>query len=187
MIILLTLTCVIPINSAWCAEQKIPDAPEGYTWKKCEAIRASFLMPTGWFFKEEGKGDTKAYFISKESIDSQGMFKTGFSVNVIKNADLKVEIPLLEYTKQTIEALKLFGEVWGINQAGDGVYLKGYGAYLKSRSEEIGSVVQYQLMLENEKTKTLYIIVFESLESEWSDAWKIGETIINNLALETDY
>ncbi len=34
-------------------------------------------MPDGWFFQEEKRGDTVAFFISKESIAKGGQFQTG--------------------------------------------------------------------------------------------------------------
>ena len=52
-----------------------PPAPKGYAWKRIESVKASFLVPEGWHFKEETKDGTRAFFITKEDIDKNGSFE----------------------------------------------------------------------------------------------------------------
>ncbi len=165
----------------------LPPAPKGYSWRWFESIKAGLLVPQGWFVKEENKGGTRAFFITKESIDKGGRFKTGFSLNVIENSPKKTGSPPSEYTKQFISKMASTTQSSEVRPVGDGTYFKGYGGFFRFRPTKEDAVVQYTLALGNDKTGTLYICTFESPEREWSGAWKLGSTIMDNLALETEF
>ena len=62
--------------------QDPPPAPKGFAWKRIESVKATFLVPEGWHFKEETKDGTRAFFITKEDIHKNGTFEIGLSVNV---------------------------------------------------------------------------------------------------------
>lgn len=172
---------------AIAGKEDLPNPPQGYTWQWCEGIKAGFLKPDGWYFKEEEKGDTKAFFISKESADKEGMFKTGLSVNAVKYASVKTRKLPSEYARESINKMRLLLECKDSFPAGDGVYFKGYACICHSKSPLLVMVMQYTLALGNDNTGTFYLIVFESPETEWDQAWKIGRPIIDNLALESEY
>ncbi|MDP3790421.1 MAG: hypothetical protein Q8R48_08505 [Candidatus Omnitrophota bacterium] len=97
--------------TCYAGKSDLPAAPEGYSWKSCAGMQASFLLPDRWFFKEEEKDGTQAVFITKESLKKVKIYKTG----------------------------------------------------------------------------TVYLCVFESPEAEWKNTWPIGTTIVDNLALETEF
>jgi len=185
--LLVIFTVVFAYSVSPAGEKDLPPAPQGFFWKWCEAIKAGFLMPDGWFFKEEWQGETKAIFITKESIEKEVMFKTGLSVNVIQNAEKKTGIIPSAYAKNFIDNIQSKIQSWGLNSVGDGVYFKGYGVFSRSESRESGSIVQYTLIMGNDIKGTLYIIIFESPEVSWDENWKTGNIIIDNLALESEF
>jgi len=165
----------------------LPPAPKGYSWRWFESIKAGLLVPQGWFVKEESKSGTRAFFITKESIDKGGRFKTGFSLNVIQNSPKKTGSAPSEYAKQFINKMASTTQSSEVRPVGDGTYFKGYGGFFRSRPPKEDAVVQYMLALGNDKTGTLYICTFESPEREWSGAWKLGSKIMDNLALESEF
>lgn len=165
----------------------LPPAPKGYSWRWFESIKAGLLVPQGWFVKEDTKGGTRAFFITKESIEKGGRFRTGFSLNVVQNSPKKTGSPPSEYAKQLINKMVSTTQSSEVRPVGDGTYFKGYGGFFRSRPPKEEIVVQYMLVLGNDKTGTLYICAFESPEREWNTAWKLGSAIMDNLALETEF
>src|SRR6185295_18826881 len=157
---LLAIGCVV----SWTYAADLSLAPPGYTWKRFDKIQASFLVPNGWFIKEEQKGSTTAIFITKESIEKQRRFQTGLSVNVIKDPKTSTGSAPSTYAKLFIERMSKKGAA--IKPFGDGTYLKGYWGLFRSKNPENTMVMQYTSALGNDKTGTLYIFIFESPESE---------------------
>ena len=47
-------------------------------------MKAAFLKPSGWFYREETQPGTLAVFITKEDISKVGEFQTGMSLNVFQ-------------------------------------------------------------------------------------------------------
>lgn len=60
----------------------LPKAPVGFTWQEVPELKAAFLKPEGWFFKQENKNGTLAYFITQEDLAKNGEFATGLTINV---------------------------------------------------------------------------------------------------------
>ena len=168
-------------------EINLPKAPEGFSWQLCPSIKAGFLVPDGWFFKEEEQQGTKAFFISKESIDQNVIFKTGLSVNVFSKSSVKTGMMPSLYAKKFIMTMNSMVPSDKIQAIGDGVYFKGFGTISISKPAGAEAVKQYTLAMGNDISDTLYIFVFESPESEWDQAWEKGSVIIDNLALDTEY
>jgi hypothetical protein len=154
-------------------QPKLPDAPSGYTWKICPKIKGAFLFPYGWHFKHQ----TEGYFITKEKIESdKSRFLTGLTVNVIKNIPGKAKVLPSQYIK-VIQSKKVLIKKW-TNKMGP---FNGYGCEYKSK----GSVI-YNLLIANDKTGTLYLILYEAPENEWEEAWKIGAPILKKLYIDDE-
>jgi len=41
-------------------------------------------------------------------------------------------------------------------------------------------------MVANPKTNTLYLFIFESPETNWDSAWKIGKQILDSLVIDDE-
>jgi len=59
------------------------------------------------------------------------------------------------------------------------------GCEMKDR-DATGTIVMRELAVANQKTNTLYLLIFESPESEWGTASKTGEQIMDKLALDDE-
>ena len=46
--------------------------------------------------------------------------------------------------------------------------------------------ISHVLIITNTRTRTFYFCLFESVESKWKEAWKIGEQIVQTLILNDD-
>ena len=156
-----------------------PPAPKGYAWKRIESVKASFLVPEGWHFKEEMKDGTRAFFITKEDIDKSGSFETGLSVNV---QTLKKD-PAQERAAAFVGEIATSHEVldaWGTETG----VMKGYACRVRRVSPEHPPLIIDVLAIGNSRTNTLYLIFFESPEATWAAAWKQGEPILTSFLLD---
>ena len=44
----------------------------------------------------------------------------------------------------------------------------------------------HNLVIANDRTGMIYIVLYEAPESEWKEAWKIGEPILKQLIIVDD-
>ena len=157
----------------------LPAPPPGFTWQEIPELKAAFLRPEGWFFKREEDKGTLAYFITKESIENGGEFQTGLTVNVFRHKKDSAVETAKYYVDQL--AAKKHGEKWS-KEVGP---FKEFGCLIKD-TDSSGTIVSQTLMVANPKTNTLYLFIFESPESDWDSAWKIGKQIMDALAIDDD-
>jgi hypothetical protein len=172
LVVLLALIQSIP-------PKDLPKPPDGFSWQKVPEIKAAFLKPTGWFFKEERVTGSLALFITKENIGENGQFQTGLTVNVFH---LKKD-SAIDRGRALIENL-------ATNHGGKALQ-QTFGPFqefssLVTISGSTPQTKMYALTVANPKTNTLYMFIFESPESEWESAWKIGKPIIDELALDDE-
>jgi hypothetical protein len=172
------------ITAAALKAQAPPPAPEGYSWKKLDAIKAAFLMPNGWHFKEETHGTTLAYFFSEENIDAKGEFETGLTLNVIHLQEDKAQ----ERAVATLAALAQTpgNELQDAWETETGV-LKGIGGRIRTTEKGHLPLMMVMLAIGNARTNTLYLLLFESPESRWKQAWEKGEKMLKLLMLDDEY
>lgn len=155
----------------------LPTPPAGFTWQEIPELKAALLKPEGWFYKREEQKGTLAYFISKEDIDKNGRFQTGLTVNVLH---LKKD-SAVERGKGIIQELATTKNVKAFEQ--DAGSFRKFACLAKD-TDSSGTTVMYTLAVANPKTNTLYLIVFESPESDWDAAWKVGKQMVDILPLE---
>ena len=144
----------------------------------------AFLKPTGWHYKHVEQKGQHACFITKEDIDAEGSFQTGLSVNMILLSHLKTGISASEYAKQFIrtatgerEPLKSWSSTQGP--------FKAHGCVIRDDSGG-PPVFVYNLIIANDRTGTIYVVLYEAPEAEWEKAWKIGEPILKELIILDD-
>ena len=161
------------------ADPPPPKAPAGFAWKNVASIKAAFLLPDKWFFKEELRKDVRGIFLSKENIDQSGKFETGLTINVFKN---KKDAPAR--ARQYIAEQAQGGDVVNLWEAENGV-LKLYGVRLHVKRDP-PAFTEHVLAIGNEKTDTLYVLMFESPDATWDEAWKKGEVMLGNFRLDDE-
>ncbi|EMK02344.1 MULTISPECIES: hypothetical protein [unclassified Leptospira] len=163
--------------------KQLPNPPEGYQWLSLKEIKGFILKPKNYYFKTEVKGGTIAYFVTKEDIDKLGRFKTGLSINVVRGLKDKKAIDLVgSYYESYKSKQNLLSSDRITLDVIDGVRIR----FVDLNEAENEKVRQEIIFLANTKTNTFYIISFEYPEKDASASEKVGPTILNNLALETE-
>jgi hypothetical protein len=175
VISLLIFLAALFVHAVPATEHPVP--PPAFTWQEIPELKAAFLRPEGWFFKREEDKGTLAYFITKESIANGGEFQTGLTVNVF-----------LRKKDDAVEAAKYYIDQWAAKKHAD-KWSKGVGPFkefgcLVKDTDSSGTTISQMLMVANPRTNTLYLFIFESPESEWNPAWKIGKQIMDALAID---
>jgi len=172
----LIFTIFIAINSLFVAANEFPDPPGGFTWVEFDAGKSAFLKPDGWHLKVESKNGTEALFITKESIESEGRFDTGLTVNYISGVKAKTGVIASQYAQAFLSRaedkhtrLKSFKSEIGENITGFGLRVR--------LDREPAQIVHYFLVADDE-ADSLRIIMFESPGASWESAWVIGQQLL---------
>jgi hypothetical protein len=176
---LLTAAAIALMASVSVSAEKPAPAPPGFQWKNVASIKAAFLVPDGWFFKEELRKDVRGIFITRESIDQAGKFETGLTINVFPH---KKDAPAR--ARQFIAEQAVAGDVVNTWEKENGA-LKLYGVRLHV-TRNPPAFTEHILAIGNDKTDTLYIFLFESPDKTWDEAWKKGEVILGNFRLDDE-
>jgi len=179
-IILLVFAFGLNNNNPSNNQDELEAAPEGYAWQSLDNVKAFVLVPDDWFFHAEQKGNTYAYFITKEDYtkDPNGMFVTGFSINVFTNMGNN---NALEYANKFAEQMQKDNEVIFIK---DHEFSNFKGKILRIKNKE--QYIQYMIVA-NTKTNKLYLTYFESSITRWEKNEEFGKTIMDKLALDPEY
>jgi len=159
----------------------LPAAPEGFSWLKLKEIKGAVLMPNGWYFKEEG-WPTLAYCVSRENIDKEGRYETGFTIQAMRPPQPRSGEELAKGMIAGAELKKKLVRSWKTTK---GVF-DSYELELKNLESNNEVTISHFLIITNTRTRTFYICLFESVESKWKEAWKIGEQIVQTLILNDD-
>lgn len=166
-------------NKTEINQEDMPTAPDGFEWTQCKNIESWFLMPDGWYAKEEENSSTKACFITKEAIVPRGRFKTGLTVNKISGVLAKTGKNPSEYADSFIKALE--NEV----EKADPVNTLDSDVFAGSwRYSENKNIKAYNAAAGNDADDSLYLIIFESPSGEWDTVWEnTGQIIVRKMAL----
>lgn len=157
---------IFVLGSTCLADQpKLPKPPAGYQWQWCPEIKSAFLKPDGWHFKKWSHKGKDAYFITKEDIDEKGEYSTGLSVNVLTHMPRFTGMPPSEYAERFVAQmekadLKSFSK-WRC----DSGPFKGLGCRYAGDVHTSNNV-----LIANDKTGTLFIVMFEAPTKEWDEA-----------------
>jgi len=161
----------------------LPAPPSGYTWKSIDEIKGAFLVPISWHFKETRVKETLAYFLTREDIDETGSFETGLSINVLRKGE---DFDPVGYAGAfVLNIVKKYEVLEEPFEAGGGT-LKGYGCRVRVTNLDDPPLIMQYLVIGNSATGTLYVMFFESPESEWEQAWAIAEPILTLFVLDDD-
>ena len=180
-IILVPLILIITLTQTR-ADDPPMKPPKGFTWAQCPEIKGAFLKPDGWHFKKSKKGDTLGFFITKEKIGEKGEFITGMSVNVIPDIPKKKSTSPYLFARSYREAARktvTFSKEWDKDMGP----FKSVG-FVYSKDDKAGAFTVHNLLIANNKTGTLYLIMFEGAKSEWSKTWQIAEPMLQYLYID---
>lgn len=158
---------------------ELPKAPSGFTWQEAPELKAAFLKPDGWFFKRENSKGTLAYFITKEDLAKNGEFATGLTINVFHFK----QDSAVERGKALIDQMAAQHNVKTWSRA-VGPFQE-FGCELKD-TDASGTAIIHALTVANPKTNALYLFIFESPAASWDAAWKLGQQIMDTLAIDDE-
>ena len=157
---------------------ELPKPPSGFSWQEIPEIKAAFLKPDGWLYHRDEQKGTLGYFITKEWVGSDGQFQTGLTVNVFRGLRKGSAI---EKGKELIDNMASTHHATSFSRTSGS--FQEFGCDLRD-TDASGTIFMHALTIANPKTDTLYLFIFESPESEWNSAWKIGEQIMDSLAID---
>lgn len=164
--------------------QGLPEQ-EGFTWWKIPALKGAMLVPDGWHTKEQARGATEGFYISKSEITaSEPTFQVGLTLNVFKRFKAaKGKDPIL-WANQYCETLRQTGKVLDSWDKDMGPF-KSLGIRVEVKDQK-GPLILHHLFVVNPKTGTLYFYLFEAPKNEWSVAWKSGEKMMKLLLIDDE-
>lgn len=166
---------------------QLPQPPEGYTWKKFDVIKAALLVPEGWYVKHQGGGDKNLWAISKEDVDKTGSFETGLTFISTQNVSTKPQgkVPPSKFADAMLKEIK---KRYSLEREASGPQGPFYAVRYQYIDAPKGktAIRIYNLLMANDKTGTLYQVVYEAPLNEWDDAWKIGEPILKRILIDDE-
>jgi len=167
------------IISSTCLAGDWGDLPNGYTWQESKKARIAIPLPSGWHVKEEDNKGTIGLFLSKEDINAEGSFMTGYTLNYIEQFTEKAKSGPAKYAVRFIMEAQKKGEIvkesW-VNEIAEGI--TGFGLRYRDLAKTPTVLIHY-FLIADENEDSLRIIIFEAPESNWDEAWKHGELMLS--------
>jgi len=162
---------------------ELSDAPDGFNWNYLPESSIAVLSPNDWHFLSETGSGTKAYFISLENINTEGSFKTGMTVNVVRDNSINATENARNFSSN-IESLNNVTITEEVTERTEGKLIFYEMQYESAFSEYTATI--HNLIVANKETNTLYVITFESPSADWEDAWEIGQIMIEQIIFLED-
>src|SRR5580765_4738433 len=149
------------LATALGAEDKLSPAPSGYSWQNLASIKSYVLKPNGWFFKETKKGNTEGFLVSKENIDKSGGAKTSLTLNCIHDLPKKALKSPSAYSAEFADAAAAKYKLVERTTSSQGPFKAVRFRYVDAPAGK-ESMTVLNLLIANDKTGTLFLILFES-------------------------
>ena len=142
-------------------------------------------MPEAWHFKKEVTDQARAFFMTKEDIDESGHFLTGLTLNLVLSAQERTGKSAVEYAEQFVALACTEGTKLDAWQRRVGV-LRSFACTV-ARVEGERSIVVHHLAIGNERTDTLFIVLFESPVESWQVEWEaVGSKMLAFFAIDDE-
>jgi hypothetical protein len=147
-------------------------------------MKGFFLLPKGWNFLEEQKEDTSACFISKEKISGSAGFKTGISINLLRNIPRKMSRKPSVFAQQFL--LVIEKKYKPIKKSSDvkGPFTYFAMEYIKDDSSPQTHV--WNMLIANDKTGSVHLVTAESPNSLWTQNWPVLNVIVSMLGVDDE-
>ena len=163
----------------------LPEPPAGFSWQVLPEEKGAFLLPDQWHYAERGQSGTRGYFLTEQDVAASGRFTTGLSINAVPDIPGKAGVSAPQYAEALAGAVS---DVPGaeVQRRWDGVQgpLSFFGVRYRSVKPDGAAVVLHQVTVGNERTGTLYVLLFEAPEAEWESAWTKGEPMMSTFVLD---
>lgn len=154
--------------------------PDGFDYYTAENGVGTYLVPNGWYVKEETQKGTDALFITREDIDTQGHFEVGFTVNRVPDFSEHTATAATTYAKNFAEQLvvehdALYSDT--ITQEGETLNV------VRVRLNDEPSTIVHYITLGRADRDEFYLIFFEAPQDEWEQAFKTGKILLDGISL----
>lgn len=165
----------------------LPEPPAGYEWLQATEVRAVFLRPTGWHFTRSRSPNEYEYHISREAPGPDGDYDTGLTINVITEVTERTGKPpsqfAAEFMTQTTAGLDVLEEPFRNFRSP----YEFRGGLFATNDPVKGTFNAHIGAISNDRTGTIYFVIFEGPAAEWAEIWAQGETMIKKLAINSGF
>jgi hypothetical protein len=165
----------------------LPPPPDGFQWLKMVEIKAAILAPKGWHVKHQDLGDKKIWAVSKENVDEQGHFQTGLTFISFQNVATQPQGRVLpsQFAKAMADETQSRYKLERREHGPKGPFWGCLFQYVED-SPETEPVRIFNSLMANDRTGTLFQIIFEAPVAAWDAEWAAGDVIIKNLVLDDE-
>ncbi|HQO58012.1 MAG TPA: hypothetical protein PLT76_04765 [Candidatus Omnitrophota bacterium] len=166
---------------------QLPPPPDGLEWFKMEEIKAAFLAPKGWHVKHQDLGDKKIWAVSKENVDEQGGFQTGLTFISFQNVATQPQGRVLpsQFAKAMADETQSRYKLERREHGPKGPFWGCLYQYVED-SPGREPVRIFHSLVANDRTGTLYQIIFEAPVAAWEAEWPVGDLITKNIVLDDE-
>ncbi len=182
----LIIVISISILSQLSIALDLPTPPTGFEWVEAPEIKGAFLKPNYWHFKKHKQGEIKGYFITKENIDEKGSFTTGVTINVIPGIPEKTNVSPTQFAaafiKEASDSRKIIKTPWRHSMGP----FNAFGVVLQNSDPIKGDYNTHNLVISNDQTGTVYMVIYEAPVTNWETSRKTGEVILGKLFIDSD-
>jgi hypothetical protein len=176
----------------------LPPPPPGFTWHSFKEARMAVLRPAGWRVHQvDAKNFTGC--VSKESIQAQGSFTTGLTLNALRgvkeclrqhNPDYHPDVPIMGVLESLYPDLlsdpgfQVLYLDQGVQRTPNSRLFRFQHRQLAPARPDIpwhGPIICQKFIIEFDQSEEVYDFTFESPESSWEGDWPTGKQILTNL------
>lgn len=160
----------------------LPPPPPGYGWVEFKEGHSAYLRPEGWHVKTQQEGEVATLFISKEDMDQWGSYRTGLSVNLIRNVRQRAGMAPSQFARRSVAQAAAARDVlaqW--TSPGEGGTLNVGFRYRDASLAP--TMLVHTLLVADDAADALQVLVFGAPESEWDHAWPQGERMMKEMVL----
>ncbi len=166
----------------------LPPSPDGYRWERFTEVQSAFLCPTNWHRFHKPGNSSHTYVLSKESVEDEGSFETGLTVQVIKGIQMHKGMPPSAFaTGMAQSSLGQKENTMLSSQDLSSGPFKAFGLRYRNAPAVAKPIIIHQVLIANDKTDTLFVVTLESPESSWEETWKLGEVMLKRFLIDDEY
>ncbi|GKS57129.1 hypothetical protein YTPLAS18_06560 [Nitrospira sp.] len=176
----LLFLCLSSFWPAWALN--LGPAPAGYSWVEFKEVNAAYLKPNGWYQAIRSDEEVATLFISKENMEQLGSYRTGLSVNVIRNVRQRAGVTPSQFAQRTVAKTAASKEVlsqWTTPKSGGTLNV----GFRYRDPSPFPALLIHTVLLADDRADLLQILVFGAPESEWEKAWKHGEQMMSDMLI----
>lgn len=178
------ITVLLILFATAIQAQKLPEI-DGYKWNKCPSIKGAFLCPNDWHFKKSNANGQTAFFITKEKIkDVKTRFETGISIFVLKEIPKTKKMIPSKFMEAYIKSAKTKHKIFEEKDVQMGPFVGKNFKYEQKDKINNKDYKFFNLLISNDKTGTLYLVIFESPKKEWAKEYSKADKVLKMLYID---